>query len=68
VPRVPSIEELRNEIVSLEERALFMGDLANCMPEHQVWLWASEERLRDEAERLKRLLAEEESWLLARIA
>jgi len=61
VRSVPSIEELRNEIVSLEERALYMADLANCIPEHQDWLWRSEERLTDEAERLKRLLAEEES-------
>jgi hypothetical protein len=65
---VPSIEELRNEIVSLEERALFIADLANCIPEHQDWLWRSEERLTDEAERLKRLLADEESGLMARTA
>ena len=65
---MPSIEELRNEIVSLEERALFIADLANCIPEHQDWLWRSEERLTDEAERLKRLLADEESGLMARTA
>jgi hypothetical protein len=58
---VPSIEELRNEIVSLEERALYMADLANGMLEHQDWLWRAEDRLRHEAERLKRLLADEES-------
>jgi len=55
------LEELRNEIVSLEERALYMADLANCLPEHQEWLWRAEERLRREAERLKRLMTGEES-------
>ena len=56
-----SLEELQNEIVSLEERALYMADLANCLPDHQDWLWRAEDRLRREAECLKRLLAEKES-------
>jgi hypothetical protein len=51
---VPRLEELRNEIVSLEERALYMADLANCL-DHQDWLW----RAHDRPERLKRLLADE---------
>jgi hypothetical protein len=58
---VPSIEELRNEIVRLEEWALYLADLSNCLPEHQDWMFAAEERLHREAERLKRLVAEEES-------
>jgi hypothetical protein len=61
VRRKSSLEELRNEIVSLEERALFVADLANCLPDHQDWLRKAEERLRREAECLKRLLAYEES-------
>jgi hypothetical protein len=56
-----SLEELRNEIVSLERRALFVADLANCLPDHQDWLRKAEDRLRREAERLRRLLADEES-------
>lgn len=63
---MPSLDELRNEIASLEERALFMADLANCIPDHQDWLWRAEDRLRREAERLKRLLADEESGRKAR--
>jgi hypothetical protein len=55
------LKELRDEIVSLEERTLYMADLANCLPDHQDWLWSAEERLRREAECLKRLLAEKES-------
>jgi hypothetical protein len=61
VRRVLSLEELRNEIVSLEERALYMADLANCLLEHQDWLWRAHDRLRFEAERFKHLLADEES-------
>jgi hypothetical protein len=38
-----------------------MADLANCLPDHQDWLWRAEKRLRREAERIKRLLADEES-------
>jgi hypothetical protein len=56
VRRVPSIEELRNEIVSLEERALYMADLANCLPDHQDWLWRAHDHLRSEVERRRRLL------------
>ena len=59
--RVLSLEELRNEIVSLEERALYLADLANCLPDHQDWLWRAHDRLRLEGERFKRLLADEES-------
>jgi hypothetical protein len=52
---------MRNEIVSLEERALYMADLAYCLPDQQDWLWRAEERLRREAERLMRLMTDEES-------
>jgi hypothetical protein len=38
-----------------------MADLANCLPDHQDWLWRAEKRLRCEAERINRLLADEES-------
>jgi hypothetical protein len=55
------LKELRDEIVSLEERTLYMADLANCLPDHQDWLWRAEKRLRCEAERINRLLADEES-------
>jgi hypothetical protein len=48
------------KIVGLEERALYMADLANCLPDQQDWLWRAEERLRRKAERVKRLLADEE--------
>jgi hypothetical protein len=61
VRRKSSLEVLRNEIVSLEERALYMADLANCLPDHQDWLWRAHDRLRREGERFKRLLADAES-------
>jgi hypothetical protein len=40
------------KIVGLEERALYMADLANCLPDHQDWLWRTHGRLRLEAERV----------------
>jgi len=52
---------MRSEIVSLDERALYMIDLANCLLEHQDWLWRAHDRRRLEGERVKRLLADEES-------
>lgn len=58
---MPNLEELQNKIVSLEERALYLADLANCMPDHQGWLWNAEEHVRREVERLKFLLANEET-------
>jgi len=61
VRRKSSLEVLRNEIVSLEERALYMADLANWLLDHQDWLRKSHNRLRLEAELDKRLLADEES-------
>jgi hypothetical protein len=48
--------ELRKRIATLEESALYITDLGNCIPEHCDWLWAVADKLTAEAAALRQSL------------
>ncbi len=50
-------EHVPARITTLEDSAAFINDLANALPEHQVWLWRIADNLTAEAQTLKRSLA-----------
>ncbi len=45
--------ELGERIRTLEESALYIRDLANCIPEHSDWLWRIENQITSEVQRLR---------------
>ncbi len=53
--------ELRERIATLEDSALYITDLAICLPEHADWLWCIVDRLTAEAAALKGRLREQSS-------
>jgi len=46
--------ERTEKIKTLEESALYINDLANCIPEHHDWLSSLADRLTAEAAELKK--------------
>jgi hypothetical protein len=53
--------ELQKRITTLEDSALYINDLANCIPEHCDWLWAIADKLTAEAAALKQSLDDQPS-------
>jgi hypothetical protein len=53
--------ELRKRIATLEDSALYINDLANCIPEHCDWLWTIADKLNAEAAALKQSLGDQSS-------
>ncbi len=45
--------EVDEKIRTLEESALYIRDLANCIPEHSDWLWRIESQIASEVQRLR---------------
>jgi hypothetical protein len=48
--------ELRKQIKTLQDSALYLNDLANQLPEHSDWLWRLAMKLTSEAESLQQRL------------